>query len=205
MGNSAAVVSCRSIRRRNKEERWNGDMLLGILGNPWSSHDGRVEVDPNPAAPARYIPMVNPEVEAGPTVTKTRNEENVRRIHITKTMVSEFGATLGCKGCLVIGQPHTEECPARITTCTENDPAHAKSFEDRLIMRPEFANPEPEAAVPSEDRTAATKRARRDEIGPTEEPEQLGWSPCGYAINRRWPTTVVARRRRRHGVRIGRV
>ena len=60
----------------SKEERLNRDMLLAILGNPWSLQDGRVEVHPNPAAPARYIPMVNPEVEGGPTVTKTRNEEN---------------------------------------------------------------------------------------------------------------------------------
>ena len=40
--------------------------------------------------------------EAGPTVMKTRNEENGRRIYITMKMVSEFGATLGCKGCLVV-------------------------------------------------------------------------------------------------------
>ena len=85
----------------NEEERWNHDMLLGILGNPWSLQDGRV---------------VNSEVEAGPTVKKTRNEENVRRILIENKMVSEFGAALGCKGCLVIGQPHTEECRARITS-----------------------------------------------------------------------------------------
>ena len=57
-------------------------MLLGILGNLWSLQDGRVEVDPNPAAPARYIPMASPEVEAGPT--KSRNEEHGRRIYITK-------------------------------------------------------------------------------------------------------------------------
>ena len=84
---------------RDKGERWNRDMLLGILGSPWSLQDGRVEVDPTPAAPARYIPMVNPEVQAGPAVTNTRNEDNVRRIYITKKMVSEFGATLGCKAC----------------------------------------------------------------------------------------------------------
>ena len=75
--------------------------------------------------------MVNPEV-AGPTMTKIRNEENGRRIYITKKMVSGFGATLGCKGCLVIGQPHTEECRARITTRMENDLAHAKRLEDNL-------------------------------------------------------------------------
>ena len=58
-------------------------------------------------------------------------------------MVSEFGATLGCKGCLVIGQPYTEECWAKITTCMENDPAHAILLEDHLIRRTEFANTEP--------------------------------------------------------------
>ena len=28
-------------------------MMLGILGNPWSLQDGRVEVNPDPAALAR--------------------------------------------------------------------------------------------------------------------------------------------------------
>ena len=40
VSNNAAVVSCRSIRGRNKEERWNREMLLAILGNPWSLQDG---------------------------------------------------------------------------------------------------------------------------------------------------------------------
>ena len=129
-------------------------LLLGTLGNPWSLQDGRVEIDPNPTAPARYIPMVNPEVEAGPTVTK---EENGRRLCIAKKMVSEFGATLGSKGCLVIGQPHTEECRARITTRIENDPAHAKRLEDNLTRRTEFVSPKPEVAAPSEGRTNAPR------------------------------------------------
>ena len=92
--------------------------------------------------------MVSPEVEAGPTVMEIRNEEKGRLIYVTKKMmVSEFGGKLGCKGCLVIGQPHTEECRARITTRTENDPAHAKRLEDNWTRRTEFANPEPEVAV----------------------------------------------------------
>ena len=111
----------------------------------------------------RYILMVNPEVEAGPTLTKTRNEE----------MMSEFGATMGCKGCLVIGQPHTE-CRARITTRMENDPAHAKRLKDNLTRRSEFANPEPEDAAPTEGRTDATKRARQVEVGPPRESANTG-------------------------------
>ena len=34
VSNNAAVVTCRSTRRRNKEERSNREMLLGILRNP---------------------------------------------------------------------------------------------------------------------------------------------------------------------------
>ena len=55
-----------------------------------------------------------------------RNEENGKRICITKKMVTEFGATLRCRGCLEIGQPHTEECRARATTMMEQDPAYGK-------------------------------------------------------------------------------
>ena len=71
VSNNVAVVSCRSIQKRNKEERSNLEMLLGILGNPW------VEVDPHTAAPARYIPTVNPEMEAGPIVTKNPEMERM--------------------------------------------------------------------------------------------------------------------------------
>ena len=77
--------------------------------------------------------------------------------------LSKFGATLGCRGCLVIGQPHTEECRARITARMENDPVHAKRLEDNLNRRNEFANPETTVAAPSEGRTDATKRARQVE------------------------------------------
>ena len=84
--------------------------MLGILGNPWSLQDGRV--DPDPAAPARFLAMLILEIPAEPTATRTGNQQNGRRIHITMKMVSEFGATLGCRGCLMIGQPHTEECRA---------------------------------------------------------------------------------------------
>ena len=92
MSNNAAVVSCRSIRRRNKEERWNLDLLLGILGNPWTLAR-RTRSQPRSAV--RYIPMVNPEVEVGLTVAKTRNEEIGKRTYIA------MRATLGCKGCSV--------------------------------------------------------------------------------------------------------
>ena len=48
VSNNEAVVSCRSIRRRNKEERWDRGVLLGIRGNPWKLQDGRLDVDIRP-------------------------------------------------------------------------------------------------------------------------------------------------------------
>ena len=87
MSDKTTVTMCRSIRKRIEEERWNRDMLLGILGTPWSMEDGRVEVEPNLAAPGRTQPTVNPEVEAGPTATKSRNEWDGRRVCISKKMV----------------------------------------------------------------------------------------------------------------------
>ena len=33
VSDKASVTTCRSIRWRNKEERWNRDMLHGIFGN----------------------------------------------------------------------------------------------------------------------------------------------------------------------------
>ena len=156
MSNNAAVVACRSIRRRNKEECWNREMLLGILGNPWSLQDGRVEDDPDPATPARYLPMVNPEVPAEPTATGTTNEENGRRIYMTKKMVSEFGATLGCRELLGDRTTSHGGMSSQDYRTDENDPVHGKRLEDNLNRRNEFANPEPTVAVPSEGRTDAT-------------------------------------------------
>ena len=82
-------------------------------------------------------------------------------------MVSEFGATLGCKGCLLVGQPHTEQCRARITAIMDNDPALAKRLEDNLTQREAFAKPETEVAQ-SGVGANPLKRARRDEIAPQE-------------------------------------
>ena len=139
-----------------------------------------MEVDRGPAAPARHIPMVNPEVKAEPTVTRTRNEEYSRRIYITKKMVSEFGVTLGCKGCLMIGQTHTEKCRAKFTARMESDLVHAKWLEDNLNRRNEFANPETTVAVPSEGRADATKRGQ-GELEPPQESANPGGASSSSA------------------------
>ena len=169
VSSNAAAMSCRSIRRSSKEERWNRDMMLEILDKRWSLQDGRAEVDSISVASIRYITTRNPEVEAGPTETKIRNEENDGRIYITKKMVSEFGVTMDCKDCLLIGQSHTEKYWVRIITHMENDSAHAKRFEHNLNRQTEFVNPELEDVASSEDRINTSKSARPNEVRPSQE------------------------------------
>ena len=122
----------------------------------------------------KKIPMMNPEVKAEPTTTEPRNEEHGRRIYITGKMVSEFGATLDCKGCSMIGQPHTEECRARITARMESDPLHAKRLEDNLNSRNELANPETTITTSSESKTDTAKRARQGNVEAPQESVNIG-------------------------------
>ena len=113
---------------------------------------------------------------------RTRDEESGRRIYINKKMVSEFGATLGCKCCFgdrttafggVPGQDHYvcgERHCARESARWQFDQA-------QRIRQPG------EAVAPNAGRTDAPKLPRRDEIEPPKESanteesfDQLGWS-----------------------------
>ena len=153
--------------KETHEERGSWDMLCCVVGNLWRLQDGRAEVDLDHAALGDNIPMVNPEVDAEPIVTKTRIEEHGRRIHISMKAVSEFRETLGCKACLLVGQPHTEDCRARITARVESDLELAKRLQDNLTRRVAFSKPESEVAQ-NESRTDPSKRARQDEGSPEE-------------------------------------
>ena len=93
VSDKAALTTCRP-----RHAAWH---LRTPPGACWTD----VEVDPNCAAQEGKLTMVKPEMEAEPAMTKSRNDENGRRIW----MVCEFGVTLGCKGCHEIGQPHTVE------------------------------------------------------------------------------------------------
>ena len=112
----------------------------------------------------------------------------------------------------MIGQPHTEECRARIAARMENDPVHAKRLEDDPNRRNEFANPETTVAVPSEGRTDATKRARQDELEMPQESANTGGASSSSAevdvdirVIHVLQTTAGSGRRQRHGVRIARM
>ena len=97
VSDSAAVVSCRSIRWRNKEERWNRDMLLGIVGNPWSLQDGHLEVTLQ-----RWPDTFRLRIQKW----RPDSDENQRRRQRQTHLHHEedgVGATVGCKGFLGAG------------------------------------------------------------------------------------------------------
>ena len=173
MSDKAAVTTCRSIRLRNKEERWNRDMLHGIFGNLGSMQDGRVEVEPQPCGTSQNTSNGEPRVEAGSTTTKSRNEDNGRRICITKKMVSEFGATSGCKGYLEIGQPHTEECRAKITAKMERDPAQREATRKKHDQK---GHAGPDNLLLEEAATNVHRRAPQDAAEPRQESASTGVS-----------------------------
>ena len=74
----------------------------------------------------------------------------------------------------MIGQPHTEECRARITARMESDPVLAERLEDNLKRRSELAIPETIVTLPSERKTDATRRARQGELEAPQESVNTG-------------------------------
>ena len=134
--------------------------------------------------------------------------ENGRRIHITKRMVSEFGATLGCKGCLELGQPHggnfKRESPP--------DPAHVKRLKETPPTNWSL-KPGRRAAGGGNDLCAQARTARRRCGNALRERrstvrtnhhrwrfEQQRWQRRWAATDNQQQATGGTRRRRRHGL-----
>ena len=68
------------------------------------------------------IPMKMPEVAPAPVATE---DQQGRRLYITKKMVKQFGASAGCPGCTTVGALHTEACRKRISDKIAEDPGEA--------------------------------------------------------------------------------
>ena len=73
------------------------------------------------------IPIRMPEVAPAPVSTE---EPQARRLYITKKMVKQFGASLGCPGCTTVGAIHTEACRKRISDKISEDPNEAWRLRD---------------------------------------------------------------------------
>ena len=84
VSNNAAVVTWRSIRRRNKEERWNCERLLSILGNPWSLQE---DVWSRPCCTSQ----IHSDGEPGSQGWTDSNETQKRRVRQTYSHHEEDG------------------------------------------------------------------------------------------------------------------
>ena len=93
VSNKAALTKCRSIRRRNKEDRTYSETRGVCRTDVWRS----ITTLRNQPEPSRCLTDNDETQERRERQTPLHHEEDG----------SEFGATLGCKGCLEIGQPHT--------------------------------------------------------------------------------------------------
>ena len=141
--------TCRSIRRRNKAERWNRDILLGILPKSLELARRTCGSRSQPRSTSQIHPNVEPKgggwtdndeiQERGKRQTHPHHEEDGVRVRSDIRVARS-----------VSDQPHTKECRARITTRRENDPAHAKRLEENPTKRVKFANPELKVPPPSE-------------------------------------------------------
>ena len=105
------IIKIRSVLRRPEADRWNLDVIKGLVATPWSvrakSAPGAMElgepVAKDPPAPEDAVPLP-------------------RRLEITMKMLDEFGTTDGCPQCMHIrsfretksGIAHSEACRKRI-------------------------------------------------------------------------------------------
>ena len=116
IGTKDMILRTRTVKRKVFEQRWDAKILKMIGGVPWKTTAGADEGDGT--MPAIAMPLEMPEVIMRP---EFRTEDVIpRRLAIRVKDVSDFGATVGCKGCVALlrgarGIPHTEACRTRLT------------------------------------------------------------------------------------------
>jgi hypothetical protein len=107
------VFEVRAVQRRPTAERWNLQLLEGVLALPWK----------NPAPEEgeeamRVLPPLEGTAAAPPRV---RDEPAPKRVYIRNTDLERWGYTSNCHRCNLMregrsaaGKAHTEACRARI-------------------------------------------------------------------------------------------
>jgi hypothetical protein len=114
IGTPEGVLKVRSIRRQGSaEDRWNTDLIMGILGVPWQPSPGvnTFEIKSNVQFPTDI-----PEDETVPV----NREFATRKLYIKKKDIEKYGLSVGCPGCDAIlrrdpkARTHSEACRSRI-------------------------------------------------------------------------------------------
>ena len=115
VGTRLGVVRAYTIKRQEVHSMWDSGLLKEMKGTPRQ---------PNPNREGCNIQtQINFDPEIGEEQQQTqasRKEFDIRRMRITKALLSKYGYTEGCEGCryktagLSDGRNHTERCRSRI-------------------------------------------------------------------------------------------
>ncbi len=115
VGTNRGVVKAYSVKRREPDQRWSKEAILGMVGTPQQ---------PDPTKPGTKIPIrVSFDAERGgePVPSELpKDEAPVRRMRFTPGILEKFGYTEGCPGCkmkkagLEESRNHSEGCRERI-------------------------------------------------------------------------------------------
>ena len=119
------IVPYETIHRRPPENMWSKQLVPDIKGTPWNHKGGEAVMDHEVTTGRRPIAMKDPTARAAPTTPRAPIGQIGKRVYITENSVDEFGATLGCRGCLANGVTSTEACRARLTERSLNALEHA--------------------------------------------------------------------------------
>ena len=106
VGNTHGVFTAREIWRLEPLDTWNAEAITNVIGVPWRMTDGRWSVDRQEA-----------RVDSIPTPPLSHEGARIQRERVTKQDINEFGATMGCPGCITIrdcrAQAHSDRCRLR--------------------------------------------------------------------------------------------
>ena len=96
IGNADGVFRAREIRRLEPQDRWDTETTNSVILVPWRMTDGKWTVD-------------RPEVRVDPIPIPPLPFEGARiqRERINTQDIDEFGATIGCPGCIQRQQKST--------------------------------------------------------------------------------------------------
>ena len=141
VGTTRGIVKCRIGHRFAENERWNREMVLGMMGVPWETIPGRRSKHlPVEITEEGHEVIVDDKTNKDPDINDEDEDNGVKlrggldRLHISKKVVGKYGATRGCPACREIqrrgqeagrlGYNHSSACRQRIFNEMTRDPEY---------------------------------------------------------------------------------
>ena len=138
---ASRVVKCRTVNRLTNADRWNKELVLGMMGVPWETIPGRkgthipVEIsDDGQEVPTGSEDNLIPDNDDEGLESGMRFKGGPDKLHISQKAVVKYGTTPGCPACKQmerrgyapgrLGYNHNETCRQRIFTKMATDPEY---------------------------------------------------------------------------------